>query len=129
MDADETLTRPAGFTALVCGEPRCPHARKHVRAMDELRGAVRQCPHAVLVRAGCVFGGSCRAGGAGAGSMVLIQPCDRDRQPRGAAVLAGPLHEPGDVAELCGWLIQGLPVGLPLPAHLRPLRVTAVTDR
>lgn len=109
---------PVGFTALFCGSPGCPPATGGTDYFDDLRAVVRRCPHGVLVRAGCLSGGRCRPSHGGAGAFVIVQPCDAGRQPRGQALVAGPLHEPADVDDLCGWLCDGLGVGAPLPTHL-----------
>lgn len=129
---------PVGFTAVYCGRTDCP-THTH-RSGDEvaaaLRATVRACPHGVLVATGCLAvslrGDSpepaddcaqCRARALGSGRevgpLVMVQPCRaQDRTPRGPLVIAGPLHEPADVLELCHWLSHGLPREAPLPRYL-----------
>lgn len=107
-----------GFTAVYCGAPDCPSATGGGPAVtDDLRAAIRKSPHGVLVRSGCLRPFGCT----GAGALVVVQPCDEDRTARGPAVVAGPLHERADVAELCDWLVNGISDGRPLPSHLHAL--------
>jgi len=120
---------PTGFTAIYCGAQGCPSAGSGPDVVPRLRRAVQHCPHGVLVRGECVlgllarggwpFGGPCQHHG-GAGAFVIVQPCDANRQARGSAAVAGPLHEDTDVEDLCRWLVEGLPASAPLPDHLRP---------
>ena len=118
-----------GFTAIYCGAQDCPSLDGGPDVVPRLRAAVQRCPRGVLVRGECVlalltrggwpFGGRCQHRG-GAGAFVIVQPCDADRQARGSASIAGPLHEDSDVDDLCRWLVEDLPNRAPLPDHLRP---------
>lgn len=126
------MSDPTGFTAAYCGDPQCPagaSGQDTSTVGPALAATVRRCPHGVLVRAGCLHAGGCGDREAGAGALVVVQPCDTGRRPRGPAVLAGPLHEHADVEELCVWLSAGLPAGEPLPVHLRPTHVVTGADR
>jgi hypothetical protein len=107
----------SGVTVVACGVPECPHAAAAPDGCDdELRAAVRETPHGMLVRTGCPRGGTCTAGEASPGPQLIAQPCDAERQPAGPALVLGPLHEAADVAELCAWLRSG--ATLPAPTHL-----------
>ncbi len=120
------MAPPAGYTAIYCGEPECPASDDRPWFIEDLRKTVRQCRHGALVRSRCLLAGSC-ASHRGVGALVVIQPCDHHRNPQGQAVVAGPLHESADVADLCDWLSTGITNRVPIPAHLRA-SVLAVTD-
>ena len=114
---------------MVCGIDTC---LRGVNPLPALKSAVRQCEHGVLVRSGCPLALMPRQGGMpdchpphehGPGPFVLVQRCDATRRAVGEAVLAGPLHEAADVADLCRWLTDGLFTDAPLPDHLRPVVV------
>jgi hypothetical protein len=134
------MESPRGFTAIVCGERDCPPATGAPDIRTSLRQAVRACPHGVLVSgeclvgmvarggAGCPLGGPCHPDRPGAGALVIVQPCDENRHAHGPAVVAGPLHETADVADLCLWLVEDAAAGRPLPEHLKPT-VVAVPER
>lgn len=104
-----------GVTVVACGVAACPHAAASpAEHDDELRAAIRETPHGMLVRSGCLQG--CSTSTSSAGSTVLVQPCDVHRRPLGPALVIGPLHEAADVSECCAWLRAGAPS--PAPAHL-----------
>jgi hypothetical protein len=70
----------------------------------------------VLVAAGCTLGSlACRT--RPAGQLVLLQPCDADRRPVGAAVIVGPVRTAGDLVTLRDWILKGYfdPADLPDP--------------
>ncbi|HEY2224535.1 hypothetical protein [Actinomycetospora sp.] len=105
----------SGVTVVACGVHGCPHASASPDGSDdELRAAIRETPHGVLVRSGCLQG--CSTETSSAGATVLVQPCDVHRRPSGPTLVVGPLHEQADVAECCAWLRAGAPA--PAPAHL-----------
>jgi hypothetical protein len=107
----------SGVTVLACGVGGCPHAAAAPDGCDdELRAAIRATPHGMLVRTGCLGGDACGPDDASAGPVLIVQPCDQARNPRGQALVVGPLHEPADVDDLCAWLRSG--AELPAPAHL-----------
>jgi hypothetical protein len=104
-----------GFTVVVCQADRCCN---ELALMPALRAAVRASAHGVLISSGCTVGTlTCRP--RAVGPVVLVQPCDLDRRPVGAAVHVGPLQTRSDVADLVSWLRAGdLDVGA-LPWWLR----------
>lgn len=109
------MTGAAGVTVVACGVDGCPHAAAAPQGCDdELRVAVRETPHGMLVRTGCLQG--CSSTTSSAGATLLVQPCDVHRRPSGPALVVGPLHEAADVAECCAWLRAGAPS--PAPSHL-----------
>lgn len=112
-----------GFTAVVCHGSAC--GRRHGDAVvTGLRECVRRHPHGVLVSGGCLLGPlGCHAlstsGTRPAGSLLLVQPCSRDRNPVGPSLWIGPLATQDDIAAVCHWLDTGDLSTIALPAHLR----------
>ncbi len=105
----------AGYTVVACQADACGTG---LALMPALRAAVRATPHAVLLSAGCTLGTlTCRSRGGGA--IVLVQPCDEQRRPVGAAVRVGPLRTRSDVADLVAWLRSGDLNAAALPWWLR----------
>ena len=105
------------FTVFVC--TGC--ATEPVRSvLAQLRAAVRRCPHGVLVTTGCVRGPfTCAAGHGGRGAMVVLQPCARDRAPRGPAIFVGPIDSDSDPGALRSWVERGEWDVSKLPERLR----------
>jgi hypothetical protein len=106
----------AGYTAVLCTAERC--------STDDLRdtaAALRECvrtsEHGLLVMAGCTVGAlGCRL--RPPGPLLVVQPCDPDRQPVGPAVRVGPVTGPEDVRTIERWMGgQQLDPAL-LPDHL-----------
>lgn len=131
------MGEPVGFTAVYCGLPACPQGAGGSDCADDLRAAIRSCPHGLLVRTGCALPIARRLAGSteplpscsgcsGAGTLVVVQPCDENRWPTGPAVVAGPLHEQQDTVELRDWLVNGVRRGAPLPTHLHANPFTPV---
>lgn len=109
------MNATSGVTVVACGVDGCPHVAAAPEGCDEeLRAAIRETPHGILVRAGCLHG--CSTETRPAGASVLVQPCDVHRRPTGPTLVIGPLHEAADVTECCAWLRAGAPV--PAPTHL-----------
>jgi len=106
--------RDRPFTLVVCGA--C-HAAATGRVMDELRRAVRGCPHGVMVSTGCLEKVlHCRSG---RGLHAAAQPCGVDRRPAGAVVCLGPLVTEADAEVVGAWLRAGMPDDGTLSERLR----------
>jgi hypothetical protein len=89
------------FTVVLCWG--CAHTDDLL--LNRLRETVRECPHGVLISAGCVHGPLvCGRAQRPAGAVVTAQDCTGDRRPVGAAVCVGPIRTEADVLALCRWL-------------------------
>jgi hypothetical protein len=104
------------FTLVVCS--LCPSGA-HETVLDELRTAIRHCPHGMLVSAGCLLGAMTCTVHPAAGAMVVLQPCAHDRTPSGPASLVGPVCSRDDAALLRRWVEAGDWNIQTLPARLR----------
>lgn len=114
---DGEQQRPEGSTIVLCTASGCC-TPLHMPLLVALRDTVRVSVHGVLVTSGCVLGAvACRT--RRPGPLLLVQPCDTDRQPVGCAVLVGPLKGDADVAVVGAWLRDGRFDPLLLPARLR----------
>ncbi|KPI22636.1 hypothetical protein OK074_7174 [Actinobacteria bacterium OK074] len=114
MDDGTAAGRDRPYTLVVCGS--CPGGAREA-AMDRLRGAVRGCPHAVMVSTGCLGGLlRCRPG---RGLHAVAQPCDRGRRADAPATPLGPIATDADAEKVAAWLRAGLPDDGTLPARLR----------
>jgi hypothetical protein len=110
------------FNAVVCLSGPCVGSGQ--RLLQRLRTVIRRCPHGVLISTGCLLHTSCcrTAPDHDSGAYLLVQPCDLDRQPRGIAIVIGPVLTNADAAAVAEWLADG---DLDA-AHLEPrLRITA----
>ncbi|MEU6497818.1 hypothetical protein ABZ890_47105 [Streptomyces sp. NPDC046984] len=107
------VLRARPFTLVVCVS--CQSATDQV--LDELRRAVRDCPHGVLISTGCLRKVLDCAGRRGL--HAVVQPCTADRSPAGAAVRLGPLTTEADAAAVGAWLRAGMPDDGTLPIRLR----------
>jgi hypothetical protein len=113
---DTATDRP--FTLIVCTGCTAGDA---LSIVDELRDAIRRCPHAVLIATGCMLGPlTCAGRPDGPGVLVLLQPCAIDRSPMGPPSWVGPLNDHQDVAKVCAWVKLGEWSLGSLPHHLRP---------
>jgi hypothetical protein len=87
-----------------------PLRRRLGQLRERLRVATRHCPQGVLISAGCLLRAPrCHAApDHDSGAYLLVQPCDRDRQPRGTAIGVGPVLSPTpDVDAVAEWLGGG----------------------
>jgi hypothetical protein len=103
------------FTAAVCGAGPCRAGEASLDLLARLPGAVRRCPHGVLIRTGCLLHAArCRAGAEhDNGCYLLVQPCDSDRRPHSAVIPVGPILTRDDAETVTRWLVDGdLDVGL-----------------
>lgn len=116
--------RSVGYTAVVCAAGRCGLGDDGTVAaplVEAVRGAVAAGGHGVMVSTGCLFGPvTCRD--RPAAPMLVVQPCDADRQPTAQAVLVGPLRTSADVDAVGTWLRAGRLDPAFLPAHLTESR-------
>lgn len=104
------------FTVIVCAA--CA-AGDGLSVIDELRAAIRRCPHAMLVSAACMLGPlTCASRPTGCGVMALLQPCTTDRAARGPAHWIGPITDNSQAAALGDWLERGQWENAPVPTPL-----------
>ena len=119
-----------GFTLLVCtgcGTEQDDFPPEEV--LDTLGGAVRRCPHGVLVSAPCLFGAAVCATRASIGVVAALQPCTTDRTPTGNARVIGPIRDLIDAAQLRAWVQAGRWNPGLLPSRMRnPLRRNNITS-
>ncbi|WP_252436960.1 hypothetical protein [Pseudonocardia humida] len=114
---------PAGYTVVACAAVPCRDG-----TADDLRGALRdsvaRSARGVLVVAGCTMGPTgCRLRQPGA--VVVVQPCDAERRPVGAAVRIGPVRTAHDVTVVRDWLGAGRLDPAALPGRLTALHGAA----
>ncbi|MEU9381619.1 hypothetical protein AB0D38_11765 [Streptomyces sp. NPDC048279] len=101
------------FTLVVCVS--CQAATDQMT--DELRRAVRDSPHGVMISTGCLRKVLDCAGRRGL--HAVVQPCTADRSPTGSAVRLGPLATVADARSVGAWLRAGMPDDGTLPGRLR----------
>jgi hypothetical protein len=103
------------FTVVVCSQDRTGVGSV---VLQQLRAAVRRCPHGVLVVSNCLLG---RFGCATpcSGVTAVLQPCWTDRAASGPALWVGPVTSDGDARALHEWVAQGAWRLSTLPAHLQ----------
>jgi len=92
------------FNAVVCKAGPC--AGSAGQLLLHLSAATRRCPQGVLISTGCVLRAErcLRAPGHDSGTYLLVQPCDRGRQPRGTAIGIGPVLTDADAVAVADWL-------------------------
>lgn len=113
----------AAYTAVLCCAPRCGEGDPGTAWSDTataLRATVAAGRYGVLVSAGCLVGPAA-CGLRPSAPLVVVQPCDTDRNPTGPALRIGPLRTAADVDALAGWLRAGDLDAALLPAHLLDL--------
>ncbi|OBH85150.1 hypothetical protein [Mycobacterium scrofulaceum] len=104
------------FTVIVCAA--CA-AGRNLSIIDELRPAIRRCPHAMLVAAECMLGPlTCASRPTGCGIMALVQPCTSDRVAYGPPHWVGPITDDAGAAALGDWLELGQWEITPMPSQL-----------
>ena len=112
--------RPRGtdrpFTVIVCAACAADH---ELSVIEELRPAIRRCPHAMLVAADCMLGPlACASRPSGCGVMALLQPCTNDRVACGPPQWIGPITDNGEAVALRDWLERGQWENVPVPREL-----------
>jgi hypothetical protein len=106
-----------GYTLLICLAPGCNTAVSG-RTREVLRECVRKSSGGVLVVTGCTLSPVvCRL--RCSGPMILVQPCDGERQPTAPAIRIGPIRADPDIAAVQGWLSAADLRPELLPARLR----------
>lgn len=114
-----------GYMAVLCTGAACRSAQTQ-DTDDVLRECVRASGHGLLVVAGCSSGPvGCRV--RPPGQMILVQRCDSDRRPFGAAVQIGPIRTPEDLGAVRESLAAGTFDSTVLPSHLIAARQRART--
>jgi hypothetical protein len=95
------------FNAVVCRSGPCAGAAEQL--LERLRAATRRCPQGVLISAGCLLRAPrCQAArGHDSGAYLVVQPCDPDRKPHGAAIGIGPVLSDADASAVAKWLADG----------------------
>jgi hypothetical protein len=98
------------FTVVVCraGPCRPREPGPDLDVLPRLAVVVRQSTHGILVRTGCLLRAPrCKTGAAhDSGCYLVVQPCDVERQPCGAAIPIGPILTRGDVEAVATWLAE-----------------------
>lgn len=115
MPAGAEFTRRP-FTVVVCsGCATGPGQLVPEAVAEAVQGAVRCCPHGILVSVNCLLGPSLCATRPSDGVVAAFQPCALDRSPTGPARLVGPVRGESDSARLCAWIRSGRWHAAPLP--------------
>jgi hypothetical protein len=114
------------YTVVACAAVPC-----RAEIADDLRAALRECvarsARGVLLVAGCTMGPTgCRLRLPGA--VVVVQPCDAQRRPVGAAVRVGPVRTAEDVTAVRDWLSAARFDAAALPARLTALQGAALRN-
>ena len=112
-----------GFTLVLCGAGGC-HNDVAAEARSMLRGHVKTTRHGMLVVSGCSLSPAlCRF--RSEGPVLIVQPCDADRQPTSPLIRVGPLRTISDVVAVRQWLRGGTLDAHALPVHLTGLHRNA----
>ena len=117
FDMPDRYSTRRPFTVAVC--MRCS-AEPEPLIMELLRGAIRRCPHGILVETQCLLGElTCATRYPSRRPMLLLQPCTVDRVPTAAVVWIGPIDTDTDAKEVCQWVASGQWDHTNLPTRLR----------
>ena len=97
------------FTVAVCQAGPCCVGGRCVDLLPRLAAVIRLSRHGVLIRTGCLLRAPrCQASAAhDSGCYLVVQPCDADRRPRGAAIPVGPILTSDDADGVIRWLADG----------------------
>jgi hypothetical protein len=116
------------FTIIVCS---CCAAEPGLSVLQELGESIRRCQHGILVSAQCLLGKlTCATPTGRPGTLVLFQPCSKNRSPIGLPRWIGPISNPTDVEAVRAWLERGDWDIATLPQRLQsPLNWLAASSR
>lgn len=96
------------FNLAICRVGPCAHDHG-LHLLGRLRAVTRRSRYGVLISTGCLLAADrCRQDAAhDAGTCLVVQPCRRDRRPRGMPIAVGPVLTRSDAVSITAWLEDG----------------------